>query len=339
MIFKFEDFNRESLKLKEKMLFLFHGSNQGKLDDCANLMIDLKKEEMDIEVIRLYSEELKKGELTKVFNENCSLNIFGTQVVLNLYINSEKIGKELISLISNIETSNLIVIIKSDQLPPKSLIRSFFEKSENAICVPCYEESYNEKLIFVKNYLKKEMVEFSISELNILSNSLPNERLEIKSELEKIIILFKKFGREHSFDFFLSHISESIHNDQSKFILSLSSKNSKDFIKDFNSFTNFGADNIKLVSYLLEHFFRLLTVKNRLKEGHDIKNAVQKLKPPVFFKDKVIFEKQVLELTFDEINKMIKNLYHCKKNLINGNWSSSFSLLCVLLGFLRSDIK
>ena len=316
------------------MLFLFHGSNHGKVDDCANLIVDLKKEGKDIEVISLYSEELKKGELSKVFDENCSLNIFGTQVLLKLYLNSEKIGKEFVSLISSYETNNLIVVVKSDQLTPKSQIRSFFEKSESAICVPCYEESDNEKLTYIKNYLKREMIELTVSELNLLSNSLPSQRLIIKNELEKIVILFKKFGRKKSFDFFLSHISESLHNDQSKFILSLSSRNTKNFVKNFNSFTNFNADNVKLVSYLHEHFFRLLVVKSKYKEGLDIKDAIKQLKPPVFFKDMDVFEKQVLDLTFEEINNMIKLLYYCKRSLINGDWSSSFSLLYALLGFL-----
>ena len=209
-------------------------------------------------------------------------------------------------------------------MSPKSLIRSFFEKNENAICVPCYEENSKEKLLYIQNYLRDEGVEFNVSELNILSNSLSNERLEIKSELEKIIILFKNFGKQHSFDFFLSHISESNYIDQSKFIFSLSSKQTKGFIKNYNSFTNFGADNIKLVSYLLEHFFRLLVIKNKLDEGLDIKQALKQLKPPVFFKDVVFFEKQVLELTLDEINQMIRKLYQCKKSLIDGTGSSPF---------------
>ncbi len=337
MIIKFENFEHKSDYFKDNVLFLFHGSNQGKVEDCTNFIINLKREKNNIELVNLHSEELKKGELSRVFNENCSLNLFGNKVLLKIYINSDKIGKEFVSLLSDLEGDNLVVVAKSDQLPPKSLIRSFFEKNENAICVPCYEENSKEKLLYIQNYLKKEGIEFNTSELNILSNSLPNERLEIKSELEKIIILFKNFGKQHSFDFFLSHISESSYSDQSKFIFSLSSKQTKGFIKNYNSFTNFGSDNIKLVSYLLEHFFRLLVIKNKLNDGLDIKQALKQLKPPVFFKDVVFFEKQVLELTLDEINQMIRKLYQCKKSLIDGTWSSPFSLLYTLLCFLRRD--
>ncbi len=339
MIVKFENFESKSDDLRENMLFLFHGPNHGKIEDCTNLIINLKKEKNDMELINLHSEELKKGELSKVFNENRSPNLFGNKILLKLFVNNDKIGKEFVSLISDLEEGNLTVIVKSDQLSPKSLIRSFFEKNENAVCVPCYEENSKEKLLYIKNYLRDEGVEFNVSELNILSNSLSNERLKIKRELEKIIVLYKGFGQQNSFDFFLSHICESNYSDQSKFIFSLSSKQTKDFIKNYNSFTNFGADNIKLVSYLLEHFFRLLVVKNKLDEGFDIKQALKQLKPPVFFKDVVFFEKQVLELTFEEINQMINKLYHCKKALIDGNWASHFSVLYALLGFLRRDAR
>ncbi len=339
MIVKFENFVSKADGLRENMLFLFHGPNQGKVEDCTSYIINLKKEKNDLELINLYSEELKKGELSKVFNENRSLNLFGNKVLLKLYVNNDKIGKEFVSLLSKLDSGDLTVIVKSDQLSSKSLIRSFFEKDEKAVCVPCYEENSKEKLFYIKNYLKNDGVDFNISELNMLSNSLPNERLEIKRELEKIIVLFKCFGKQNSFDFFLSHISESSYRDQSKFILSLSSKQTKDFIKNYNYFTNFGADNIKLVSYLLEHFFRLLVVKNKLYEGFDIKEALRQLKPPVFFKDVSFFEKQVMELTFEEINEMIKKLYLCKGSLINGNWTSHFSVLFALLGFLKRDTR
>ena len=69
---------------------------------------------------------------------------------------------------------------------------------------PVMKKIARKKILYIKNYLKDEGIEFNTSELNILSNSLPNERLEIKRELEKIIILFKGFGKQKSFDFSLS---------------------------------------------------------------------------------------------------------------------------------------
>ena len=80
MIVKFENFESKSDDLRENMLFLFHGPNHGKIEDCTNLIINLKKEKNDMELINLHSEELKKGELSKVFNENRSPNLFGNKI-------------------------------------------------------------------------------------------------------------------------------------------------------------------------------------------------------------------------------------------------------------------
>ena len=52
MIVKFENFVSKADGLRENMLFLFHGPNQGKVEDCTSYIINLKKEKNDfIEVL------------------------------------------------------------------------------------------------------------------------------------------------------------------------------------------------------------------------------------------------------------------------------------------------
>ena len=71
-----------------------------------------------------------------------------------------------------------------------------------------------------------------------------------------------------------SFISDSLNEDDSRFIFSLASKEKKGFVKNFNKFTDYGSDNIKLITYLLEHFFRLLVIKIKMYEGIDFKARI-----------------------------------------------------------------
>ncbi len=338
MIVKFENFEKNIINYKNFKLFLFHGSNLGKANDCASSIIRLEKEMHEVEKINIFSDQIKKGELSAIFHESQSPSIFGHTTLLSLFLNNEKINKELISNISNINHDNLIVLIKSDQLSPKSSVRIFFESNEKAISVPCYEENRSEKITYISRRLDDEGIDMTQSEINVLSENLPNQRLEIKNELEKIIILHKSFASTNSVASMLSYISDSLENDQQKFVFSLASKCSKDFVKNYNKFTDFGVEDIKLVSYLLEHLFRLLTVKRKLEEGISIKDSIKKLRPPVFFKNIPIFEKQVSSLSINELETIVKKLFICKKELIGGRWSSRFYLLFNLLLFLNSKL-
>ena len=337
MIIKFDQLESKLNSSGNCNSFLIYGPNLGRIDDCTNLITNFYKRDNDLEVINLHSDDLKKGDLLKVFLECNSPNLFNNKVVISIYLNNEKISKELITTLSNLNEGNLIVVIRGDQISPKSIIRSFFEKNKTSISVACYEENQVEKFKLISDFINQEKVALQDSEIKILCQILPDQRLEIKNELEKIIILLKCFGKNDIDDYLYSCISDSIDNNQTNFIFSVGAKNTENFIREYNKFTNFGSDDIKLISFLLEHFFRLMSVKRNMLEGFSMQEAIKKLRPPIFFKNIKYFEKQVFELGVEEINKVIKNLFICKKNLIDGKWSSSYSLLNSLLIFFRPE--
>ena len=337
MIIKFDQFESKLKSSCNCNSFLFYGPNLGRIDDCTNLITHFYKRDNDLEVINLHTDDLKKEDLLKIFLECNSPNLFNNKVVISIYLNNEKISKELITTLSNLNEGNLIVVVRGDQIGPKSIVRTFFEQNETSMSVPCYEENQVEKFKLISDFINKEKAVLQDSEIKILCQILPDQRLEIKNELEKIIILLKCFGKNIADDYMYSCIPDSINNDQTKFIFSVGAKNTKNFIREYNKFTNFGSDDIKLISFLLEHFFRLMSVKHNILDGFTMQEAIRRLRPPIFFKNIKNFERQLSELEVGEINKVVKNLFMCKKNLIDGKWSSSYSLLNTLFIFFRPE--
>ena len=145
MIVKFEDFEKKSENYRSFRFFLFYGPNYGKVSDCANITKSFKKVKQDYEVMNFFSDEIKKEDLSKIFIENSTPNLFGSKTFLCFHLNSEKISKEIISVISKETNKDLIVVLKCHQLGPRSPLRSFFEKNNYSISVACYEESESEK--------------------------------------------------------------------------------------------------------------------------------------------------------------------------------------------------
>ena len=86
-------------------------------------------------------------------------------------------------MISKETYKDIIVVLKCHQLSPRSPLRSFFEKNSYSISVACYEESGSEKKAYISNVLQKEGLKVSESLINLLTDNLSNQRLEIKSEL------------------------------------------------------------------------------------------------------------------------------------------------------------
>ena len=339
MIVKFEDFEKKPENYRSFRFFLFYGPNYGKVCDCANLTKSFKNVKQDYEVINFFSDEIKKEDLSRIFIESSTPNIFGSKTFLCFHLNSEKISKEIISIISKETNKDLIVVLKCHQLGPRSPLRSFFEKNNYSISVACYEESESEKKTYINNFLQNEGVKVSESLINLLNNNLSNQRLEIKSELEKIIILHKTEPEKKFMHNTFSFISESLNNDDTRFIFSIASKEKKGFVKNFNKFTDYGSDNIRLITYLLEHFFRLLVIKIKIYEGIDVSNAIKQLKPPIFFKNLPEFRQQLKMFSISELNFVIKKLLISKQEFISGKWSSSSTFMLNLILFLSSKFS
>jgi len=339
MIVKFNDFEKKPENYLSFRFFLFYGPNYGKVCDCANLLKNFKNVEQDFEVMNFFSDEIKKEDLSRIFIESSTPNIFGSKTFLCFHLNSEKISKEIVSIISKETNKDLIIVLKCHQLSPRSPLRSFFEKNNYSISVPCYEESENEKKTYINNVLQNEGIKVSESLITLLTNNLSNQRLEIKSELEKIIILHKTESEKKFVCNTFSFISDSLNNEDTRFIFSLASKEKKGFVKNFNKFTDYGSDNMKLITYLLEHFFRLLFIKIKIEEGIDVNDAIKQLRPPIFFKNLPEFKQQLKIFSTSELKFVIKKLLISKQEFISSKWSSSSTFKLNLILFLSSKFS
>ena len=339
MIVKFNDFEKKPENYLSFRFFLFYGPNYGKVCDCTNLIKSLKNVEQDFEVMNFFSDEIKKEDLSRIFIESSTPNIFGSKTFLCFHLNSEKISKEIVSIISKETNKDLIIVLKCHQLSPRSPLRSFFEKNNYSISVPCYEESENEKKTYINNVLQNEGIKVSESLITLLTNNLSNQRLEIKSELEKIIILHKTESEKKFVCNTFSFISDSLNNEDTRFIFSLASKEKKGFVKNFNKFTDYGSDNMKLITYLLEHFFRLLVIKIKIYEGIEVSDAIKQLRPPIFFKNLPEFKQQLKIFSTSELKFVIKKLLISKQEFISSKWSSSSTFKLNLILFLSSKFS
>ncbi len=339
MIVKFDDFEKKPENYRSFRFFLFYGPNYGKVCDCVNLTKSFKNVEQDYEVINFFSDEIKKEDLSRIFIESSTPNIFGSKTFLCFHLNSEKINKEIISIISKETNKDLIVVLKCHQLGPRSPLRSFFEKNNYSISVACYEESESEKKTYISNVLQNENVNVSESLIKLLTSNLSNQRLEIKSELEKIIILYKSQPEKKFMHNTLTFISDTLNNDDTRFISSVASKEKRGFVKNFNKFTDYGSDNMRLITYLLEHFFRLLVIKIKSNEGIDVSSAIKQLRPPIFFKNLPEFRQQLKMFSISELQFVIRKLLISKQAFIGGTWSSSSTLMLNLVLFISSKFS
>ena len=321
----------------KKKAMVFYGSNIGKIDDCINSVVSLKRKHQKIDIIYKYSDELKSGEIKNVIHQNNSLDLFGNMTVIVLRLFNEKLSKEIIESLNDIQNNGLKIIIRAEQLGVKSILRRYFEKTEDLLIVPCYEESAFEKKKLVEDFFKRERISVTESFITTLSDHLSNDRLEIREELNKIQLLTE--GEDTNIEN-LNIFYDSVYSDEIEFINSLVSGKVDSYLsKQFDRLTQFRSEQIRCTSILLEHFYKLFKVKFLLSEGISNQEAQSTLKPPIFFKYKNDFEKQLSMWSLRNLEIIIKKLILIRKKFLKGDVTASACFFGCLIKIIKIKIK
>ena len=174
-------------------------------------------------------------------------------------------------------------------LEKKSKVRNFFEKSKTCGVSACYSDNEISIRKIITNKLKT-LEGFNSNILNIIIQNTGLDRDKINNELEKIITLFN---------------DKKINEDQLMNLLNLKTNEDFNELKDaaFNgnkqktnkllNETTFENDSlIYYINNLNQRINKILEINSYNKEKSNIENIIDKIKPPVFWKDKPILINQ-----------------------------------------------
>jgi len=304
--------------------FLLYGNNLGKIEYCYDRIISCLIVK-NFKKILLNSDELNKDKLMEAVNTYNNNNLFDDKFSLVLYLKNNALNSELIKLISGPELLNIKLILKFQRLEKSSALRKFFESSNDFAIVPCYENTDSEKIQIIKEQALSFGLHLSDGKVLDICKVLGNSEVDIRKELEKILILEKKNLDRKQF------VKQYYYNETS-FVFDVVS--GKPFLySDFNRYTDYGKNQIYLINSLIEHFFKLLVVKGVMIKGENMFSALRGLKPPIFFKFEKQFISQVSEWSVLDIRETIKKLFYVQRLFLNGALSSNSNLLSILLEF------
>ena len=265
-----------NINLIKENLTLFYGENLGLKDEFKR---KIKLNYKDSEIINFSQEDVLKN-TNKFFSEIYNISLFDVNKIFFISQTNDKI----LDIIKELETkiSEQKLFLFSEILDKKSKLRNYFEKSKNCSLVACYTD--NE--LTIKNIIIRELNGYeglSAENLNLIINSCSLDRIKLKNEIEKIISFF---------------IDKKINNKELELLLNLRENDDFNILKD-EAFNGNRIDTNKLLSdtfietdknilYLnmiskrLEKLFEIF----KLSEKTSIENAINSIKPPIFWKDK-----------------------------------------------------
>ncbi len=308
-----KSFEIEKINLKTNKLILFYGKNEGYKNHITEILS--KK----FSTILKYDEKEIIEDNTKFVESLLSKSLFDNEKLIIVRRVTDKLYK-VIEEISNKNIEETTILINSENLDKKSKIRNFFEKSKTSICCAFYPDDQKIMLNIANNYIKKQKLLISQSNLNLIISKCGEDREQLINELHKLA-LFGKDGKELNLEV-IEKLTNVIQNhDISLLVDNCLTKNKKKLIKIFNE-NNFSNDDaVQIIRIFLNKSKKIEILSRHFKENKNMILTISSARPPIFWKDKKIIEEQIYKWEPKKIRNLIFKLNELelliKKNINN----------------------
>ncbi len=320
------------VKDTEKFLnILIYGPNEGLVREQIEKLTKDYLSKDDYEEISFSGRDLDDdaGSLETIIR---SVSMF----FKNKIVIADSIKDKHLSIIEEITLKapkQTVLVIKEGSLNKSSKIRKFFEEHKTCYSLACYEDDGRSTMKSIDEFARKNSVELSRDIKNYLLQSLSNDRMINKRELEKIALFYKNSKSTIKLEEIRILLNDSSSQNLNKMNEYVMFGNTNKSSKIVNKLLTEGASPISLVRSLSNYMLRIQKTKIEMKKGNKFDVAIKSLRPPVFWKDKDNFERHCHKWPLSSIEtnlfKLLETEVSCKLNSNLASLNCEKSILLV----------
>ena len=315
MILKSYIVEQNTAILNDYQATLLYGENSGLKED---IKLKIKDQNKKAEIFFFFEEEILKNK--NILYENfANDSLFSEEKIFFLEQATDKILEQILEVLEK-KNEKIKIYIFSEILDKKSKLRNLFEKDKRVAIFPCYEDT--EKTLI--NYIVKELAGFKgltgeIINL-IITNSGSNRKI-IQNEIVKIkVFFFNKLINKNQIIEILNIKNDSGFEE----IRDTALIGKKDKINKLLSELNLlSEDSFFYLNSLNYRILKLIEIQKINETYKNYEQALESLKPPIFWKDKPIYLQQLKKWNMAKLNKAANKISNAeilmKKNSIVRN--------------------
>ena len=218
-----------------------------------------------------------------------------------------------------------LVIVESDDLGPRSSLRKLCEAAKNAAAVPCYVDDERTLAQIIRDMCMHAGYSIDQDALIALSGAIVGDRTIARNEIEKLILYKGLKPGYHGFDD--EPIREKLGNitmddvfaccgdvrdwSMDKLVYAIGDGHIQESQLIIDSLIKDQVAPIVILRSIQNHFWRLTSVRFKIREGLNQVEALKTLSPPLFWKVEDQFKRQLnrwsihaLESAIDALNKV-----------------------------------
>lgn len=233
-----------------------------------------------------------------------SFGVERSAIVIRL--ESATVVKDVLEVMVTASTPNLL-IVTAGELAPSSALRKAFEKEDHLAALACYVDDERSAGEFVRQRLAASGFRYDNEVITLLTSRFAGDRMIMQSEIEKLL-LYMGEERYITADAVLEVIEDSKEASLDDFCMAVASRQQRKVEETLSRLEKEGVAMVMVLRSLLRHMMRLQEAKLKMEQGSDVQAAMRTLKPPVFFKQAPLFQKQLGQWTLAQLHQMICEL-------------------------------
>ncbi len=198
------------------------------------------------------------------------------------------------------EFGDTLLVVEAGNLTPRSSLRKLFEKAQNLAAVPCYDEDQGSLREYIDDFLAGEKVSLERDALNWLLERLGNDRMQVRNELEKLILYASSDETLAADGTILISLDTVMQGSDDAGVWSfdqLADAVAGGNLADIDRFLHLAYDEgkqpVAAIRQVAKRFSQLHFVVGLAGGGGSIDKLISSLRPPIFFKNRPAFRAQI----------------------------------------------
>ena len=298
MIIKTFELNKNYIE--KFKFFLLYGENEGLKEEIIN---KIKKVQNGNEIKYEEAQILKSK--SEFYNEIKNKSLFEEKRTFFLERCTEKISELLIEIFE--VASDDLFIINCGILEKKSKLRNYAERSSNVVVIPTYKDNSQSLINIARKFFSEKKISISTETLNLLVNRCMGDRRNLNKELDKISnYISEKKNISLKEIAVLTNLSENY--SASELVDASLSKNYIKVREILNENIYSQEDTFLILRVFLQKAKKILNLLEIINSENNVEKVINEYRPPIFWKDKPVLQKQLQLWTFENITNLIYEL-------------------------------
>lgn len=271
---------------------LVYGADRGLVKERSDALLAAVTEDASdpFRSVEISTDTLK-GDPTRLMDEASALSFSGGRRVVRVRGGIDALAEHF-AMVMESGTGEALVIVEAGELPARSALRKVFESGDRAVAIPCYVDNERQLDQLVHESLAAHGLHASPEAGAFLVGNLGGDRAVTRQELEKLAI-YKGGPGQVTLEDAEAAVGDSTRTSMDAVVYAAFGGDLAALDRALEKALAEGVQPVAILRSAARHLLRLHMARSSMSAGRSADQAMQALKPPVFFGVKEAFRDQL----------------------------------------------